>query len=118
MTLYDVDIELLRSTADTAMVNSCIILSPGTATSDGAGSLTFSGISTTSACRLVERSGNEAITGEQITQFGSWLLWLPVTLSGIDPRSTISVNANVFRIVWTPPLTADDAYVKLGLELL
>ncbi len=118
MTLFDVDIELLRSTADNAMVNSCTILSPGTAVSDGAGYLTFSGISTTSPCRLVEQNGNESITAEQIRQFGSWLLWLPVTLSGIDPRATINVNSRKYRVVWNPPLTTDDAYVKLGLELL
>lgn len=118
MTLTNTEVIILRNLAYNALVNNCTISSPGGATSDGAGYLTFSGISTTSPCRLVERTGDEIITAEQIQQFGSWLLWLPVTLSGIDPRATINVNANVYRIVWTPPLTTDDAYTKLGLELL
>lgn len=118
MTLTNTDVIVLRNLASNAMVNSCIITSPGTAISDGAGSLTFSGVTTISPCRLVERSGDQNITAEQIKQFGNWLLWLPVTLSGIDPRATINVNGNAYRIVWTPQLTTDDAYVKLGLELV
>jgi hypothetical protein len=118
MTLFDTDIELLRSTADDAMVNTCTIATPSTATSDGAGFLTFATTTVTSVCRLVERSGNEAITAEQIRQFGSWLLWLPVNLGTIDRRATITVNNIKYRIVWTPTLTTDDAYIKLGLELL
>jgi hypothetical protein len=119
MTLYDTDIELLRSTADNAMVNSCTILTPtASGISDGAGYLTFSGTSITSPCRLVEQSGNEAISAEQIRQFGAFLLWLPVNLNSIDPRAVITVNGQKYRVVWTPLRTYDDAYIKLGLEIL
>lgn len=118
MTLYDTDIELLRSTADNAMVTSCSIATPSTATSDGAGYLAFATTTVTSVCRLVERSGNEAITAEQIKQFGSWLLWLPTNLGSINPRATVTISGVKYRVVWTPTLTADDAYIKVGLELL
>lgn len=95
--------------------DTCVIVRPGTATSDGGGGLTTGAPATIGplACAFRAVSGTEAVD-DVIAVRGAYRLKLAVDVD-IRPTDQVDVLGGRYHVVWAPPAAALSLFRIVGL---
>jgi hypothetical protein len=98
---------------DNSAMPETVTITAVTLVDDGGGAQTETTTTTTSPGRLVAATGREA-EGDQLRERGDYRLYLP-RAAVISGTSRVTIGGKVYRVVWTPTLTAYSSSRVIGL---